>query len=294
MFEVFIKKSVFFIALSHLFIISPAISQNDKDVIVIYETISVEEEDSLSYEDRRKQAYEHFFDPIKKAKESTRIQSYLGLRGLSYLPENPTYREKFNGIKDLDSLTYLSIRNYGFEEFPLFVTELDKLENLIIEDAKFTNIPDEIENLSGLKELKISANLQDLPSTMMNFKSLEKVSLNGNKFDNVPEVIKEWTSLKRLKINSNGLEAIPSGITFPESLKGIELSYNKFETFPEALFDATGLVSINLSGNPIKTVDVRISKLSANLKQLILQKTPLTESQIRQLEELLPNTKIYF
>ena len=68
------------------------------------------------------------------------------------------------------------------KEFPMEITELTQLNQLILKDNELSSIPDEIGKLTDLKRLDLSNNqLTDLPETLGNCKNLKKLLIKGNK-----------------------------------------------------------------------------------------------------------------
>jgi tetratricopeptide (TPR) repeat protein len=70
---------------------------------------------------------------------------------------------------------------YNEDEFPIEVTELTELNQLIIQNGSITSIPKEIAALENLKRLNLSKNqLTSLPAEIGELKNLKSLNLKGN------------------------------------------------------------------------------------------------------------------
>jgi tetratricopeptide (TPR) repeat protein len=68
------------------------------------------------------------------------------------------------------------------KEFPIAITELTQLNQLILKDNEIPSIPNEIGQLTDLKRLDLSNNqLTDLPDTLGDCKNLKRLLIKGNK-----------------------------------------------------------------------------------------------------------------
>jgi predicted DNA-binding WGR domain protein len=98
----------------------------------------------------------------------------LELKNVKILPED------ISKLKDLERFEIEDSK--GLKSIPKEIGQFIKLRYLQIEDTSIESLPDEIGNLSGLKNLRISGNtrLQSLPETIGKLTNLEKTYIQGN------------------------------------------------------------------------------------------------------------------
>jgi len=207
-------------------------------------------------------------------------------------------------------LTFLS-NGMGLTTIPESVTQLSKLEILVLGRNQIKVIPDSIAQLSRLKTLDLSNNqVEAIPSTIVELSQLERIHLSNNAISVIPEIIGELSQLQALYFGGNRLEAIPDGITrlsrlriltlwinqltaVPDSitqlyqLAQLDLDGNRFDAVPDSVISISSLEKLDFGANRLTEVPASIAKLS-NLQILELNENAITHipSSIAQLTNL--------
>lgn len=107
----------------------------------------------------------------------------------------------------MNNLKSLSIEFYHSKEFPKSICNWTELEDLNLQQGKFTMIPDEIYKLKKLKILNLSGNnIQSIPEEINLLASLEVLSLCGNHIAQIPENVCKLENLRELYLTDNKIE----------------------------------------------------------------------------------------
>ena len=109
------------------------------------------------------------------------IQKFKNLKELSItFPINYNYSLP-NEIGQLKSLKKFHILNYNFIEFPNWLFDLNKLDNLMLRGNNIETIPSLISELLHLKHLRIeNTGLNAIPDNLKDLKKLKTLSLVDN------------------------------------------------------------------------------------------------------------------
>jgi Leucine-rich repeat (LRR) protein len=153
-------------------------------------------------------------------------------------------------------------------------------------------IPDEIRQLTQLKNLKITNNsiTGEIPSGLCTLTNLETLELFGNYIQgSIPQQIGQLTNLTVLHLGSNQLTGpIPVEIGSLINLKLLNLAGNRLSsTIPHEIGLLTALEDLNLAGNYNLTGDIPLELYQlTNIKILYLSTNKLTGGISPQINRL--------
>jgi len=163
-----------------------------------------------------------------------------------------------NGIGELKNLTHLFLRNNFFSRLP---PEIGKLKSLIYLDLRgdpstdtvsypFQEplvLPSEIGQLEALQTLKLDYNLLTvLPDEIGQLKNLKELTLSHAEVGNLDTMV-----------NQNRLTSLTPKIGRLKSLQKLDLSYNQLTVLPTEIGELENLRELNLKGNPISESELR-------------------------------------
>ncbi|XP_029444716.1 leucine-rich repeat and death domain-containing protein 1 isoform X4 [Rhinatrema bivittatum] len=132
---------------------------------------------------------------------------------------------------------------------------------------KITKLPEELCNLTQLKELDISHNaFETLPNDFGEIKSLVRLIAASNHLRQLPKSITSLSCLQELNLNNNQLTSLPGDIYRLEALKEIHLDGNPLLAPPREFCEGKQLYPI---GRYLQTVDIRNEKILQKMFQII-------------------------
>lgn len=235
------------------------------------------------------------------------LADYPALNRRSDLNLNNKNIGDLTALKDYTNLTYVYIQSNQISD----ISALKEFKNLIQLDANNNKINDisPLKNLTNLKQLSIGSNtfedmsalsnLTNLTDLAIGFGKLSDLSslkplvnlmtlnLNGNEIKDI-SVLSDMTKLKTLHLQVNKLSDI-SALKNLVNLETLMLSGNNISDL-SPLKDLVNLITLDIGGNPIS--DITALKSLKNLSTLYLQGIKLNDSDLKALQEALPNCKI--
>jgi Leucine-rich repeat (LRR) protein len=144
--------------------------------------------------------------------------------------------------------------------FPLPCPE--DLATLDLTYKKLGDLPSEIEEFTGIKELNLRGNqLSALPPEIKNLTQLEHLNARGNTIEKLPPEIGKLIHLKSISLMSNCLTALPKEIANLKNLNDLLLNSNRFEVFPVEICALADLKRLHLSHNLIAYLPTEIKQL---------------------------------
>ncbi|KAK7098966.1 malignant fibrous histiocytoma-amplified sequence 1 homolog [Littorina saxatilis] len=100
----------------------------------------------------------------------------------------------------------------------------------------FSGLPQELEVLTDLEELKISeCNLPYVPPAIWCLKQLKVLDLSRNKINILPPEVGNLVELRRLNLQQTNITSLPPEIAYCQELEEILLWGNSIETLPDTL-----------------------------------------------------------
>ena len=182
--------------------------------------------------------------------------------------------------------TELDLSGNNLKGLPSEIGRLQSLEKLILgkwdiqrDEEKgnlLTAIPQEIFQLTNLKELHISHNpITTIPEEIANLPNLTTLDLYNNQITAIPDEIANLANLTTLSLFNNQITVIPDAISKLANLTALYLFSNQITVIPEAIAKLSNLTTLDLSNNQITAIPDAIANL-ANLKGLRLHVNKIT------------------
>jgi len=159
------------------------------------------------------------------------------------------------------------------------------------DQAKLTELPDSLSQLTQLNTLRLSGNqLMALPEWLDQLTQLKSLGLANNKLTALPKSLSRLTQLQELDLWRNQLTALPDWLSQLRQLRLLDLYGNKLTELPEWLGQLTQLRELHLGGNELTILPDSLSQLT-QLESLNLSGNKLTElpdalGQLTQLQSL--------
>lgn len=163
----------------------------------------------------------------------------------------------------------------------------DKLD---LSDCELTEVPEEVFNLSNLRELSLAGNqLTTLPGSIAALSNLERFVIAGNRLRDLPEEITQLSELVGLWAHGNVLHTLPDDWSQLTKLQSLSLAGNALQNVPCSIVSLTALTELNLAGN-------KLAQLPPGLQGLCqLEKLIVHGNQLQSLPEeigLVPALKV--
>jgi len=176
--------------------------------------------------------------------------------------------------------TELDLSGKDLEGLPSEIGRLQSLEKLILGEPhkgnRLTVIPQEIFQLTNLKELSISYNqITTIPSAIAQLSNLTELHLSDNQITAIPDAISQLSNLTTLYLDSNKITAIPDAIAQLSNLTSLSIYTNKITAIPDAIAQLSNLTRLYLYSNKITVIPDAITQLS-NLTSLYLDNNQIT------------------
>ncbi len=147
---------------------------------------------------------------------------------------------------------------------------------------------------SGVTTLDLSdSNVSVLPAEIGKLVHVNSVSLARNKLTSLPPEFGRLTKLESLFLSGNQLKRVPSELYRLPRLIDLRLEENQISSLPYEFGDMSSLATLFLNDNPITDEDLKYIKPLKNLAALELSNTKVTKEGIQDLQQALPDCKIY-
>ncbi len=168
----------------------------------------------------------------------------------------------------------------------------DSLDN----GKTYTSLQEALKEPQNVYRLKLTKldNRDSLPEELFSLTELRELTVKGCKLCVLNQNINKLAKLESLNLDKNKLVRLPETIGNLQKLKFLCVSRNLMETFPESISKMTGLTYIDAWDNPLYILPESIKSLQKTLKTLDLRQIPLTKSEFKAMQELLPFTEILF
>ena len=134
--------------------------------------------------------------------------------------------------------------------------------------------------------------MDSLPEKIFQLTNLRELTVKGCKLQVLNRRINEFQKLIYLNVGSNRLVRLPETIGDMQELKGLVISRNKIYELPESIGKMTKLEIIDAWDNPLYVLPASITNLAETLKIFDLRQVAIRQSELDQMEKLLPNTNI--
>lgn len=159
--------------------------------------------------------------------------------------------------------------------------------------TSLTEALQEPEKVYRLKLTKLS-NRDSLPEELFQLTELRELTVKGCRLCVLNQNIDKLTKLEILNLDKNKLLRLPESIGNLKNLKYLCISRNIIETLPNSISNLKQLTYIDAWDNPLYILPESIKALQKSLQTLDLRQIPLTKTEYKAMQELLPNTEILF
>lgn len=179
-------------------------------------------------------------------------------------------------LLNFDHLEVLSIENHSFTSLPNWIDKLNNLKNLKIVSygnrSLTLKLSNNLSQLKHLNKLDLSGNgITSLPENFSSFKSLKYLDLGYNKISKLPNDFGNIEALETFRLYHNPLKKLPQSFSMLFNLKKLDLFNLPLEELPKNFENLKSLKELDLSGTRIKKLPVKFGNLSS-LERLIMKK----------------------
>jgi hypothetical protein len=222
--------------------------------------------------------------------ELTQLQTLL--LGKSYQPtDNQHNRNRISFIpvelSYLKNLQGLGLAFNEFNEFPSIVTNLPRLQTLMLNNNQLVTLPTEIGQLRHLQILGLNSNfLLDIPQEIGNLRKLKVLGLTNNRLTNLPESFIRFRHLEQLGLSNNLFTEIPSVVFDLDELQVIGFANNEIKDFPKECMQLKRLQRLDLKGNPLNPKLINVAaKGNQAIQYFFLQQASQRKRLLRSIVE---------
>uniref|UniRef100_A0A8C1F415 Erbb2 interacting protein n=1 Tax=Cyprinus carpio carpio TaxID=630221 RepID=A0A8C1F415_CYPCA len=206
--------------------------------------------------DVSKNSIQEFPEIIKNCKVLAIVEA--SVNPISKLPE---------GFTQLLSLTQLYLNDAFLEFLPASfgrsyyvcvcrsMHKLTQLERLDLGSNEFTEVPEVLEQLTGIRELWMDGNkLTFLPGMIGALKQLRYLDVSKNSLDMVDEQISGCENLQDLLLSNNALTQLPGSIGSLKRLTTLKVDDNQLMFLPDTIGGLTTLDELDCAFNEIEAL----------------------------------------
>uniref|UniRef100_A0A8C3K4S1 PDZ domain-containing protein n=1 Tax=Calidris pygmaea TaxID=425635 RepID=A0A8C3K4S1_9CHAR len=143
------------------------------------------------------------------------------------------------------------------------MSRLTQLERLDLGSNEFTEVPEVLEQLSGLKEFWMDGNrLTLIPGFIGTLKQLTYLDVSKNNIEVVEEGISGCESLQDLLLSSNSLQQLPESIGSLKKVTTLKIDENQLICLPDSIGGLLSVEELDCSFNEIETLPSSVGQLS--------------------------------
>lgn len=140
-----------------------------------------------------------------------------------------------------------------FTQIPDAVLRLHGLRHLRLRDNRIVKIPDAIAELARLESLDLGENpVRHVSDHLCRLEGLRGLVIYGGCLESVPAAIGRLACLRQL-ILGNELPEVPSGLGMCRQLRRLSLSSNRLHSLPPGLGQLENLVELRVDNNLLQT-----------------------------------------
>ncbi|TFF96921.1 MAG: hypothetical protein EU547_05770 [Promethearchaeota archaeon] len=202
--------------------------------------------------------------------------------------------EEKNALEDLENITGLEftiVDQIKWNTKMGYTLKTNNINGIGLYQCDLEELPKSFGNFKTLETLNLSYNkIKDLPESLSNLTSLKELNLGYNNLKTLSESLGNLSSLQELKLYNNEIERISQIIGNLDLLKILWLQYNKLEELPENIGNLSLLEVFDLRYNNLKNIPQTIGKLTAlrqlELRSNDLQNLPNSIGNLSSLEQL--------
>ncbi len=175
-----------------------------------------------------------------------------------YRPHLPSSIGQFQHLK------YLSLEDCQLKKLHPALSKLDQLESLILSGNELNELPDYLNRLQSLMDIRWDKNpISTFPKVLIDMKGIRKMDLNLKTLKNLGG-LEKCKQIGWLQLKNGNSETIPSEVMHLTQLQSLEMSEAGLNSIPESVGDLHHLEELDLSGNDFAEfpkVVLQLSKL---------------------------------
>lgn len=215
-----------------------------------------------------------------KNEHSVPKDAFLGLDSLeklylTYGSISQELQENIFSLKKLRKLTLNGAYTYNKTElrdcirfenhFSEKITNLKKLEKLVIKSGKISKIPEFLKKLTSLQELDLSNNdIKDFPFLLSELPNLTKIDFSENKSLLLDNVLEGGEHLTEIKVTSCNLKNVPQNVQNCQKLEILNISNNKLAFLPSEILKIPNLTMLKIDKNTLSnTTELKTGTINA-------------------------------
>uniref|UniRef100_A0A2K6N2P8 Erbin n=1 Tax=Rhinopithecus bieti TaxID=61621 RepID=A0A2K6N2P8_RHIBE len=143
------------------------------------------------------------------------------------------------------------------------MNRLTQLERLDLGSNEFTEVPEVLEQLSGLKEFWMDANrLTFIPGFIGSLKQLTYLDVSKNNIEMVEEGISACENLQDLLLSSNSLQQLPETIGSLKNITTLKIDENQLMYLPDSIGGLISVEELDCSFNEVEALPSSIGQLT--------------------------------
>jgi len=190
---------------------------------------------------------------------------------LAYLPTDERLNlllntDDFNTLMELSEEIEIDIPSSQTLEALLYCVTIKnkKIVELELEKFELENFPTSILNFKWLEVLSLRSNfLTEIPRRINKLKNLKELWLSFNKLRSLPLSICSLRSLEKLWLDNNKIRWLPKHIGKLIKLRSLHLSFNHLKELPESICNLESLKKLFLLSNYLGTLPKCLYKLKS-------------------------------
>ncbi|XP_016097811.1 erbin [Sinocyclocheilus grahami] len=181
-----------------------------------------------------------------------------------------------NSFLRLTKLQILELRENQLKMLPKSMHKLTQLERLDLGSNEFTEVPEVLEQLTGIRELWMDGNkLTFLPGMIGALKQLCYLDVSKNNLEMVDEQISGCENLQDLLLSNNALTQLPGSIAhLLTTLDELDCSFNEIEALPSTIGQCVNLRTFAADHNLLTQMPPEVGSLK-NVTVLFLHSNKL-------------------
>lgn len=177
-----------------------------------------------------------------------------------------------------------------------FATIFDEIEVLALENNKLSQIPDNVTQLTHLRELHLANNfLQSLPERIGFLCNLNLLSVNNNRLERLPVTFAALNMLRRVDLECNALRTLPDNFDNLTSCEVLNLNRNKLIRLPRSIGAMPSLTSLSASWNELTQLPSEIChSKTLSIIRIAMNKLHVLPERLGQLEGTLTELTVEY
>lgn len=171
------------------------------------------------------------------------------------------------------------------------ISRLSKLpiEFLNLSNNKLTELPENIINLTTLKDLNLSYNNMKAPKTYNLLGQLPKLYslwIDHNELETLPPTIGNLKQIRFLYVDHNNLDQLPDSMIDMKKLWVIHAGYNKFRELPTVFAKMKVLLMVHINNNEISTIPKTYETEKYPLAGLLLDNNAFSKEEVERVKQI--------